>query len=411
MAASRTFDQILEQIQTSHLNFHLQISPFSAVISLKKSFVKDRSGVPLLPSTPYTSQSTSVSDDIAALAAKNLKLEKDMRIMQNDYADEVSNCEAAYATIKSLEIQIDAAKCVKKESVTNVLEESVKFRKENDDLRRTIDIQNESMNNLEISNKKLRETANKLNKELNETKVKFGKKKKLIYKQHRAEIKSWRKELGEEIKEKIKLEEKLKENVVENDEPNIENVELPDSLLASNSLRLALPTSKETACSICSTTIANYKPKIFLDETFNPACESCDDSFPSDDHDLVFKIVEEPTSERLIIKPNPITPKGFDHQHSTKQQSPSTEACSHNNQCIIRQPFPPPLPAVMPLVNMSSMYHKKIMAGQLDWGSTCAYCMRIDYEKYGCDSCVWIKCFGDLHGFPDLDPYYYKKFL
>ena len=65
----------------------------------------------------------------------------------------------------------------------------------------------------------------------------------------------------------------------------------------------------------------------------------------------------------------------------------------------------------MPLVNMSSMYHKKIMAGQLDWGSTCAYCMRIDYEKYGCDSCVWIKCFGDLHGFPDLDPYYYKKFL
>ena len=114
MAASRTFDQILEQIQTSHLNFHLQISPFSAVISLKKSFVKDRSGVPLLPSTPYTSQLTSVSDDIAALAAKNLKLEKDMRIMQNDYADEVSNCEAAYATIKSLEIQIDAANVLRK---------------------------------------------------------------------------------------------------------------------------------------------------------------------------------------------------------------------------------------------------------------------------------------------------------
>ena len=80
MAASRIFDNILEQIQSSNLNFHLQVSPFSAVISLKKSLVKDKSGN-LLPLTLASPHTKSV-DNIAVLAAKNLKLEKDMMILQ-----------------------------------------------------------------------------------------------------------------------------------------------------------------------------------------------------------------------------------------------------------------------------------------------------------------------------------------
>jgi hypothetical protein len=51
MLASSTFDAIIKQIQTSHLNFHLQISPFSAIISLKKTLIKDKSGTFLLPPT------------------------------------------------------------------------------------------------------------------------------------------------------------------------------------------------------------------------------------------------------------------------------------------------------------------------------------------------------------------------
>ena len=52
--ASNTFDFILEQIKNSSLNFQIQLSPFSAYISLKKSLVKDRSGVPQLPSPRCT---------------------------------------------------------------------------------------------------------------------------------------------------------------------------------------------------------------------------------------------------------------------------------------------------------------------------------------------------------------------
>ena len=42
MSATQTFETLLNQVKSSNLNYHLQQSPFSAFISLKKSFVKDR---------------------------------------------------------------------------------------------------------------------------------------------------------------------------------------------------------------------------------------------------------------------------------------------------------------------------------------------------------------------------------
>jgi hypothetical protein len=52
MFAKRSFDSILEQVQASNLNFQLQISPFSATISLKKTLIKDKLGNLLLPPSP-----------------------------------------------------------------------------------------------------------------------------------------------------------------------------------------------------------------------------------------------------------------------------------------------------------------------------------------------------------------------
>ena len=42
MSAATTFDKIIQQIQNSGLNYQLKITPFSANISIKKSFVKYR---------------------------------------------------------------------------------------------------------------------------------------------------------------------------------------------------------------------------------------------------------------------------------------------------------------------------------------------------------------------------------
>ena len=51
MVAKRTFDYLLEQIQSSNLNFHLSQS-FLVLISLKKYLVKDKYGKILLPPCP-----------------------------------------------------------------------------------------------------------------------------------------------------------------------------------------------------------------------------------------------------------------------------------------------------------------------------------------------------------------------
>ena len=49
MAATLKFDAILSTVQSSNLNFQLKISPFSAVIHLKKSLIVNKLGIPQIP--------------------------------------------------------------------------------------------------------------------------------------------------------------------------------------------------------------------------------------------------------------------------------------------------------------------------------------------------------------------------
>merc|ERR1712208_21320 len=51
MAASELFESIIDQVRSSNLNFQIQMTPFSANIVIKKTFIKDNSGFPLLPPT------------------------------------------------------------------------------------------------------------------------------------------------------------------------------------------------------------------------------------------------------------------------------------------------------------------------------------------------------------------------
>ena len=71
MLATEAFDQILETIRTSCLNFQMQISPFSAVISLKKSLIKDKSivnfRINLQKPTKKLSQSTYHNKQIESI--------------------------------------------------------------------------------------------------------------------------------------------------------------------------------------------------------------------------------------------------------------------------------------------------------------------------------------------------------
>ena len=52
MAVDATFSSILNEIQLSNLNFTLQITPFAAYITLKKSVLTDQNGTKAVPSPP-----------------------------------------------------------------------------------------------------------------------------------------------------------------------------------------------------------------------------------------------------------------------------------------------------------------------------------------------------------------------
>ena len=80
MLASRRIDNILHQIQTSNLNFYLQLSPFCAHISPKKTLIRDKYGSYLCPAV-FTSKVHSPTDllhEVAAAHATIKVLEDEM---------------------------------------------------------------------------------------------------------------------------------------------------------------------------------------------------------------------------------------------------------------------------------------------------------------------------------------------
>ena len=221
MIASRTFDSILYQIQSSNLNFQLQISPFSANISIKRSPVKDRSGSPICPPATSTSSLSNTSDDtvIESLNSKILELESSLESLRCVNKQAVRNSEAANQKAKLAEanhsIKIECNEIVQKDLENqNLLVESLRVKlsdmsEENRSLLRTIKNQSEEIQDLVRSNTHSKEASERLNKKLCETKNRFEKEKKDIVKECKSKMKGLKRDLGEEIRQKTKLEEKL----------------------------------------------------------------------------------------------------------------------------------------------------------------------------------------------------------
>ena len=102
MMASRVFNNILNNIQSSNLNFCLQLSPYSANISLRKSFLTDKSGNVLLPDQVFPAETTD--DDIAALVSKNFRLEQENSTLKKYLKNSVDDCQNAYKKLKYMQV-------------------------------------------------------------------------------------------------------------------------------------------------------------------------------------------------------------------------------------------------------------------------------------------------------------------
>ena len=84
----------------------------------------------------------------------------------------------------------------------------LKYEAEN--LKIIICTQKDTITDLELSCKTENEVAQKLHKKINESIVQVNKKKEFIKKECKAEVKAWRKDLGDEVTKNKKLGEQLK---------------------------------------------------------------------------------------------------------------------------------------------------------------------------------------------------------
>ena len=146
MEASAIFDSLLKQVQNSKLNFKLDLSPFSAVIFLKKTFIKDRFGNPLLPSPDlplfhchqaengaYEKLKRDFEDEINENEVKQkiiLSLETKVKELSEKLSDSESKLEITVANEAKV---FSAEKKVLQNKLENALKENKNLRKESED--------------------------------------------------------------------------------------------------------------------------------------------------------------------------------------------------------------------------------------------------------------------------------------
>ena len=115
MLAKTTFEKILEQIKESNLNFYMQLSPFSASISLKKSFVKDRFGNILPPAEKISQSDFNLQHENAKLideCERHIQQNKSQSKTINILEEKIAKMESA--TIKAFNEKTDEVINLKK---------------------------------------------------------------------------------------------------------------------------------------------------------------------------------------------------------------------------------------------------------------------------------------------------------
>ena len=154
MIATKQFNSIVNEIQNSGLNYSLQVSPFSALISLRKTLVKDLSGSYIIPS--------QCQNEHCSCSCKN-KLSS----LQKKYEEISAAHELANETIGKL---------------SNMIKE-----------------RNKTINDLLVANEAC-------NKEVLQNQVRYQQEKSSIFTEHQSEITAWKKDLSDVIDKHKSLE-------------------------------------------------------------------------------------------------------------------------------------------------------------------------------------------------------------
>ena len=107
MAAANQFENLLRQVQSSNLNFRIELSPFSAVITLKKSLIKNKTGNFLLPPVSDFQQLQQARLEQNHLVQKISNLENVVKSLKDNHENTLTKCETAQRTTDNLEREIE----------------------------------------------------------------------------------------------------------------------------------------------------------------------------------------------------------------------------------------------------------------------------------------------------------------
>ena len=103
MAAFQAFEGIINQVEESGLNFHLEQSSFSAAIHLKKSVIRNKSGTPQISPQPLSVQLLQVQSDNYRQAQKIIKLDSVINSL-------ISESSESGKALKELETKLEKEK-------------------------------------------------------------------------------------------------------------------------------------------------------------------------------------------------------------------------------------------------------------------------------------------------------------
>ena len=104
MLAGTSFDNILHQIQSSCLNYKLKITPFSAFISIKKSFVKDKEGYAVIPDDVKSSAIFDLSNQDAR---NDINLKEELNQLKTKQMEYIKELKSVYTLVDELRNTIE----------------------------------------------------------------------------------------------------------------------------------------------------------------------------------------------------------------------------------------------------------------------------------------------------------------
>ena len=120
MAAKLKFEEILGTIQSSNLNFRLEISPFSAIIHMKKSLVTNKFGISLFPPPAYSILLEQEKSHNMVLSQRIVVLENQLKTLKDGYEEALLVRDEALESVVKLENELKTAQSetsVKKENI------------------------------------------------------------------------------------------------------------------------------------------------------------------------------------------------------------------------------------------------------------------------------------------------------